>query len=286
MRPVCSPSRTPRPRGVRPSRRSLSALWAIVLAACATAAPLPPEGSGGELLLLGEEHDAAEHHAIEARTVERLADEGRLVALALEMAERGRSTAGLPRDAGEAEARAALAWNDAGWPWADYGPAVMAAVRRGVPAVGANLPRAAQAAAMRDASLDAAVDGDWHARLREDVREGHCGLLPESQLPGMTRVQIARDRAMAATLVELAAGAGPGPVVLLVAGSAHVDATRGVPRHLAALAPTLRVRAVHLAAGAAAGEPAPGFDETWPTPAVQGRADPCEGLKRRLAPAS
>ena len=162
----------------------------------------------------------------------------------------------------------------------------MAAVRRGVPAVGANLPRAAQAAAMRDATLDAAIDGDWHARLREDVREGHCGLLPESQLPGMTRVQIARDRAMATTLAELAARAGPGRVVLLVAGSNHVDATRGVPRHLAALAPSLRVRTVHLAAGAAAGEPTSGFDETWPTPAVQGRADPCEGLKRRLAPVS
>jgi len=275
-----------RSRGVRPPRRTLSVLLPLALAACAAAAPPPAEAPGAELLLLGEQHDAAEQHAIEARTVGRLADEGRLAALALEMAEDGRSTAGLPRDAGEAEARAALAWNDAGWPWADYGPVVMAAVRRGVPAVGANLPRAAQAAAMRDATLDTAIDGDWHARLREDVREGHCGLLPESQLPGMTRVQIARDRAMATTLAELAARAGPGRVVLLVAGSNHVDATRGVPRHLAALAPSLRVRTVHLAAGAAAGEPTSGFDETWPTPAVQGRADPCEGLKRRLAPVS
>ena len=284
MRPVCTPSGGPL-RGAAP-RRVLTALLACVLAACASAAPPPAEDPGAELLLLGEEHDASEHHAIEARTVARLADEGRLAALALEMAERGRSTAGLPRDAGEAEARAALAWNDAGWPWADYGPVVMAAVRRGVPAVGANLPRSAQSAAMRDASLDAAVDGDWYARLREDVREGHCGLLPESQLPGMTRVQIARDRAMASTLAELAAHAGPGRAVLLVAGSAHVDATRGVPRHLAALAPSLRVRTVHLAAGAGAGEPTPGFDETWPTPAVQRRTDPCEGLERRLAPAS
>lgn len=286
MRPVRRPCGNTRPRAARPPRRRLSALLALVLAACAAAAPSWPEGSGAELLLLGEQHDAAEQHAIEARTVERLADEGRLAALALEMAERGRSTAGLARDAGEAEARAALAWNDAGWPWADYGPVVMAAVRRGVPAVGANLPRAAQAAAMRDAALDAVVDADWRARLREDVREGHCGLLPESQLPGMARVQIARDRAMAATLAELATRAGAGRVVLLVAGSNHVDATRGVPRHLAALAPALRVRAVHLAAGAAAGEPTPGFDETWPTPAVQGRADPCEGLARRLAPGS
>ena len=34
-----------------------------------------------------------------------------------------------------------LAWDDAGWPWAAYGPAVMAAVRAGVPVLGANRPR-------------------------------------------------------------------------------------------------------------------------------------------------
>jgi uncharacterized iron-regulated protein len=178
--------------------------------------------------------------------------------------------------------RAALAWNERGWPWAHYGPAVMAAQRHGVPVVGANLPRAEQAQAMCDAGLDGTLDAAVRERLREDVRDGHCGLLPESQLPGMVRVQIARDRAMAATLAALAE---PGRVVLLVAGGGHVDATRGVPLHLRRLAPALRVRTVRLAAGAAAGEATPGFDETWPTAAPPARGDPCEGLARRLTPA-
>ena len=61
---------------------------------------------------------------------------GQLVvaALVVEMAERGRRTTGLPRDASEAQVREALDWREAvnagAWPWATYGPLVMEAVAR------------------------------------------------------------------------------------------------------------------------------------------------------------
>ena len=231
-----------------------------------------------DVLLLGEQHDAAEHQRIEAEVVGRLADGGRLHAVVIEMAERGRSSAGLASNADEASVRTALAWDETGWPWVRYGPAVMRAVRAGVPVLGSNLPRSELRGAMSDAALDAQVDTVWRHILTDDVRQGHCDLLPASQLPGMTRVQIARDRAMATTL---AAAARPGGVVLLIAGANHVDATRGVPRHLKAIAPTLRLRTVQLAAGATAGAHAAGYDETWPTPAVA-RDDPCRGLAERF----
>ena len=93
------------------------------------------------MLLLGEQHDAPEHQQLHQRFVQRLAEQGRLAALALEMAEQGVSTAGLPRDAPEAAVRSALRWDEQGWPWPAYGPAVMAAIGAGVPVVGANLPR-------------------------------------------------------------------------------------------------------------------------------------------------
>lgn len=235
-----------------------------------------------ELLLLGEQHDAPEHQRLAARVVEHLAAEGRLAALALEMAERGRSTRGLPPGAGEAAVRDALAWDERGWPWPAYGPIVMTAVRAGVPVLGANLPRAATRDTMRDASVDALVGAALRQQLQDDVRDGHCGLLPESQLAPMTRVQIARDRAMAETLLGLLQ---PGRTVLLVAGSAHVDASRGVPQQLRRLAPSgVALRGVRLAAGAAPGARSPGFDETWPTPAVP-PVDRCAGLAGKLGPA-
>ena len=84
-----------RSRGVRPARRTLSVLLPLALAACAAAAPPPAEAPGAELLLLGGVVLLAEQHAIEARTVGRLADEGRLAALAASA--RGSSTESVRR---------------------------------------------------------------------------------------------------------------------------------------------------------------------------------------------
>ena len=55
--------------------------------------------------------------------------------------------------------------HDADWPWADYGPVVMAAVRAGVPVAGANLPRAQTRTAMQDSTLDARLPAPrWPSR--------------------------------------------------------------------------------------------------------------------------
>ena len=152
----------------------------------------------------------------------------------------------------------------------------MAAVRAGVPVHGANLPRAAMRESMGDAALDAAVPAPVYRRLRDDVRDGHCGLLPDERLPAMTRIQIARDRAMAEELRGLAT---PGRIALLVCGVNHADATRGVPLHL--IGSGLVLRTVRLGAGAAMDERTPGFDETWATPPLPAK-DHCAELKQRF----
>ena len=94
---------------------------ACLLQACAT--PLPDVALRiaallpADVILLGEQHDAPDHQYLERAVVLELARRGRLAALAIEMAEQGHSTAGLPRGASEAAVQAALRWNDAGWPW-------------------------------------------------------------------------------------------------------------------------------------------------------------------------
>lgn len=178
------------------------------------------------VLLLGEQHDEPEHQRLQRKMVEALVARGVLAALALEMAESGTSTADLGSAADEAAVRTALRWDEPGWPWPRYAPAIMAAVRAGVPVVGANLPRANLRAAMADAALDAALPGPALKTQQQSIRIGHCGLLPESQIGPMTRVQIARDQSMAAILTRLAV---PGKTVLLIAGGGHVDPAVGVP---------------------------------------------------------
>ena len=75
----------------------------------------------------------------------------------------------------------------------------------------------------------------------------------------MTRVQIARDRAMAAVVAQAVV---PGKTVLLLAGGGHVDAALGVPQHLP---PGLQVRSLR-----------------WPEQAPQ--KDYCAGLREQMAP--
>src|SRR3954462_179520 len=95
------------------------AVLACLLGACASP-PLPPAlaeraASSRELLLLGEQHDASGHRRLQRQVIEMLAAQGRLAALAVEMAEQGRSTAGLGSAASEHTVRDALHWNEAGW---------------------------------------------------------------------------------------------------------------------------------------------------------------------------
>jgi uncharacterized iron-regulated protein len=217
-------------------RTPIAAALVLLLGACAApplpTAPVERVGAGSqELLLLGEQHDASGHRRLQRQVVEMLASRGRLAALALEMAEQGGSTAGLGASASEEQVRSALHWNEAGWPWPTYAPVVMAAVRAGVPVLGANLPRSQMPAAMRDSSLDAKLSGPALKAQQQAIRTGHCGLLPESQVAPMTRIQIARDRSMAQVLEKAIV---PGKTVVLIAGKGHVDPALGIPQHLPA----------------------------------------------------
>ena len=229
-----------------------------------------------DVLLLGEQHDASEHQQIHAQVIALLAQRGLLAAVALEMADAGVTTAKLHPSSTEQQAKTALKWDEDGWPWKAYGPAVMTAVRAGVLVVGANLPRESLRGSMADTMLDGRLPGPALKAQQQLIRTGHCNLLPESQITPMTRIQIARDMKMAETLKEVAL---PGKVVVLLAGSGHTDRLLGVPQHLPA---TLKVKAVRLLAGdAVAADNADSFDAVWVTPATPER-DYCAAFKAQM----
>ncbi|MDP9966742.1 putative iron-regulated protein [Variovorax paradoxus] len=231
-----------------------------------------------DALILGEQHDAPEHHAIERETVEALAGRGQLAALLLEMAEEGHNTLRLDAAATDAQVRDALAWNDKAWPWQSYGPAVMAAVRAGVPVIGANLPRSRMKNAMADVSLDVQLNGEAYAAQQDAVREGHCKLLPEPQIVPMARIQVGRDRAMAQAIVK---ARQPGKTVLLVSGAGHATKVLGVPQHL----PTdVSVKSVRLQAGESPDEDQDkeAYDAVWRTAPLPPK-DYCAGIVKRTS---
>ena len=223
--------RTPRLAGL-----AAAALLAAALAGCASSSAPARDWtqqlqrwSDAPIVLLGEQHDAAAHQAWQQATVQQLATQERLAALVIEMAPRTGSTASLARDASEDAVQQALQWQDAAWPWPRYRGVVMAAVRAGVPVLGGNLPRADMKQAMRNENLDTHLPPEGWQRQLDAIREGHCGLLPDTQLAPMARIQLARDASMA----EVArAAVKPGKTVLLVAGRGHVLRGVGIPTWL------------------------------------------------------
>lgn len=272
---------------------AIGLLWlTLALSACApglrmgAAAPAPGNTStalGGllpaQVLLLGEQHDAPQHQQRQREVLGALIAQRQAAALVIEMAEQGGDTRQLPASASEADARQALGWSAseaAGWDWAVYGPLVMQAVRAGVPVWGGNLPRAELRPTMQDTSLDKRLTAPALQTQQNQIREGHCQLLPESQIGPMTRVQIARDRALANT-AESAMRSGQ--TVLLVAGNQHVRRDLGVPVHLGA---QVQARVVLMQSGdgnTSADKSA--ADQVWPTARLPER-DHCAEFKAQM----
>lgn len=265
-----------------------SAAGVSMLAGCAGTAPVATDAPGtppmpirlhqlgvADVLLLGEQHDAPEHQQLHLAAVQVLVEFKELAALVLEMADAGHTTAQLPLTATPAAVQQALAWHDSAWPWGTYGPAVMAAVAAGVPVSGGNLPRQRNTQVMRESEWDDRVAPDVLQRHRDDVREGHCNLLPSGQIGPMTRIQLARDRTLATTAASAVAR---GKTVLVLCGSQHAHRQLGAPLHLP---PGLRVKAVRMAADGVRPDDATAFDAIWHTAPVP-PVDHCARLRQSL----
>ena len=227
----------------------LLAAWPVQLSTLAQTNTLP------QILLLGEQHDAPEHQQWEHATVQWLAARHQLAAVALEMAHAGHDTRHLPIDATPEQVQNALDWRSAGWPWEPYAATVMTAVRAGIPVIGGNLPRSEMRAIMGQPQWDQHLPDIAWQRQRRAIDTGHCGLLPETQLTPMARVQLAKDARMAEAA---AAHMVNGKTVVLIAGRGHVLRSLGIPTWLPA----------HLHIGVAVAEahnsiPTPVADRNW-----------------------
>lgn len=297
MRAMRAPNR-PHPRSAPelPRRRALlGALGSLWMVGCAHLPSDVPrkETQPGQVadqlrrllpcpaLLLGELHDAPDHPPLQATVLQTLAADGILAALVLEMAERGQSTHDLPATASEDDVRQALAWQDNSWPWSRYRQPVMAAIRAGVPVSGGNLPRNGMRSAMNDPTLDSRLADRALAALQDRIREGHCNLLPAQHIPGMARIQIARDVSMAQAL---ASAWQPSRTAVLLCGNEHARQDLGVPIHLNQLPPPWPANAgpVQSVLMGPMDESTASASGTYWYTARQPQADHCAELRKQL----
>lgn len=222
-----------------PLRLALPLIGAVL---CFGAAPLSAKPSpaasvplGAQIVVMGEEHDAPEHHRNQAKWIERL----RPAAVVFEM---------LPPDLGPVaeqmrgrpteELDEALEWSERGWPdFATYVP-IFRAIPEGSRIVGAEAPRAHLTAAMEHGAA-AGFRGADRFGLSEPLPEAeqatreaeqmtaHCDLLPAAAAAGMVEAQRLRDALLADTaLSALDATGGP---VAVVTGNGHARSDHGIP---------------------------------------------------------
>ena len=230
-------------------------------------------------VLVGERHDNPDHHALQLWLLRALAAQRPQGSLLLEMLTpdqqvkvdqvRAAIAAGqVPQDI-----LGALNWQP-GWAWSLYGPLVQHALRQPYPLLAANLERREVMqiyAQVPQLQGQASTAQPVREALLEQIRQSHCNLLPESQLPAMLAVQQQRDRRMAEALL-----AAPAPS-LLFAGAFHVRRELGVPLHLQDLGAAEGVQVLILAEVGSQVSTA-SADYVWYTPA-QPEQDHCAKLR-------
>ena len=123
------------------------------------------------------------------------------------------------------------------------------------------------------------------ASLAEEMRQSHCGKLPEPFIPKMALAQRARDTAMAIRMAQ----SDPSDGAVLVTGAGHARRDRGVPFVLRHLLPGANTEALaFIEVQTRANEPdeyaqgfgvdALPFDFVWFTPRLNDE-DPCAAFK-------
>lgn len=249
-------------------------------------------------VLLGERHDNADHHRLQARVAQAVlaGDRGRVIAMEMLTPDQEPAAqafmAARPMDA--AGFGDAVGWSQTGWPdWAIYRPIGEIALVYGAPVRAANLTRAEAQALRRGGAaglaaerrtalgLDRELPPELKPAMEREIADSHCGALPQSALAPFASIQWARDAAMAHTM--LAAGRS-----ILIAGAGHVRTDRGVPLHLRERAPGARILSIaFVEVSAELTDPRARewpFDLVWFTPRVD-EVDPCVRFRERMRPA-
>ena len=252
-------------------------------------------------VLLGERHDNPDHHMLQAKLVRAILESGRRPAVGFEMLATDDAPAiarYLARSKDAGGLGDAVNWSRSGWPeWRLYQPIAQAALDASVPIVATNLSKAATDAVRRNGLAGLGPALTTQLRLAEptpetrlamtrELRESHCGQVPDAAIDRMVDIQWARDARIAASLAR----AGQRDGAVLIAGAGHVRRDRGVPVHLARQAPEASIASLAFVevdpAAAKPGDYATRFgseslpfDYVWFTPRVDD-GDPCEKLRK------
>lgn len=193
-------------------------------------------------VLLGEIHDNADHHNLQARVIRKLVDRGKKPAIVMEMigakqidgllsvTAPGGYKSGITTD----DIADALKWADTGWPkFSIYEPIFATAVKNSLLVLPGE-PFRSEPQRMDEFISQAPLSTSDESQLHTELLDSHCGVLPETAIPKIAKSQRLKD-AKLSTAMKYAVQDGNKFGVdssVLIAGSGHTRADRGVPHYL------------------------------------------------------
>ena len=268
----------------------IGSIWSPAQGAFIAEAQLLSEARTHAVVLLGEKHDNADHHRLQARLTAGLASAGTPVVFEMLNNDASAALTGGNPPTNADEFSAAVGWEDSGWPeFSLYRPVLEAVyAAEASPTVGHPTRAVLKQAMMEgldtlapeqldDLQLSRTEDDATIEDYSEEIRRSHCGHAPESIVPAMVLGQRLKDAWMARA-VRQAAESGP---VILIAGGGHVRSDRAVPRYLEDSYSVLLVEIPRGGERPELDDYSGVADAVWFTPRVDDR-DPCEVFAEQL----
>jgi uncharacterized iron-regulated protein len=219
-------------------------IWSTKARAFVPPSELLTAVANARLIMLGENHDNAAHHRLQAWIIQNANLAGQL-SVVMEQIDVSKSQV-LENFLNQSDPNPialgeALDWANSGWPdWELYLPIATAAINKQakiLPAlptraetrrVGMEGFKALDPDRLAGLRLDRSLPATESQALREEIVEAHCDLLPTAMLPAMQAVQRFRDAYMAEVMLQ----AGAEGSAILISGNGHVNKARGVPWYL------------------------------------------------------
>ncbi len=205
--------------------------------------PAIPNLLNHDVILLGERHDHPDHHINQAAWLHQIAKDG-TVNLVMEMVSVAQMDRIEERPTNSDAWREALNWDESGWPdFEIYRPLFDVISQHelmilpGVMSVEPGTSFDQRLSQMRIAAGNPPkIPDSISSSMAEDVRVGHCDLLPEEMIAPMVEIQWLKDAFMAKQLRD---GLAKSKRSVLIAGNGHTQGDSGVPVHLADLEASL-----------------------------------------------
>lgn len=209
--------------------------------------------SSGGVLILGETHDNAAHHLLQAAAVEEFGGQsaGKRPAVVFEQLRadqegglatfKALSDSATPGTGTLGDLKRLVDWEKSSWPKDIYEPLFAAAIEMRLPIYAGDVSRAEIMKAAKEGEaallpenrsrlgLDAPLGESLDAASVKEIENAHCGALPKDAFGGMAYAQRYRDAHLANAVLDAVATDGS---AFLIAGTGHARTDRGVPWYI------------------------------------------------------